>query len=186
MGKGDKEWKKGKKWYLLKQVATGELKFNPIGAALRDSVDLGIIPVEGWGICSTLPPHLSYSLSAPGTSITWGTHVLPARLKTSSRITGVHSKQASEWSECWEFMYGTPRGTCQIYSSASPTFYHFSIISPVAPSFYCYNSDQLLHIATPNPLFHLKFCSTPVCAVYGFKVHLPESMAFVVLLKTDK
>lgn len=30
LGKGDKEFKKDKKWCVIKQVATGKLKFNPI------------------------------------------------------------------------------------------------------------------------------------------------------------
>lgn len=30
VGKGDKEFKKDKKWCVIKRVATGKLQFNPI------------------------------------------------------------------------------------------------------------------------------------------------------------
>lgn len=45
--KGDKGLKKDKRWCVIKQVATGKLKFNPTGVILRDSVGLRVTLMEG-------------------------------------------------------------------------------------------------------------------------------------------
>lgn len=46
-GKGDKEFKGGKKWCVIKKVATGKLKFSATRVILRENVELRVILIEG-------------------------------------------------------------------------------------------------------------------------------------------
>lgn len=154
--KGDKGLKKDKRWCVIKQVATGKLKFNPTGVILRDSVGLRVTLMEGWVILNQqlYPPNPClywFRLLLRVLSL-WHFWLVPHLGQVYSPIQAEDLKQSSQVFpasrlQCEEvsarsLWVGLPRVPPRFNLSPSSTFYYSSLISLTLSSFYCYDSDH--------------------------------------------